>query len=494
MPPRCSHAAGNGAAGEASAAPSSAATTEATSPATPNRPDADRGSHADLRPESTEHGERHDPSQLLACVVGSHQRRQPRQVAEGFGSELSSDTKPPLVFTFELPGTTRIDSFSAALRGEAGGAPAANVSFAVSTSGPIPASKRSTITRNPNGPTATLTANVDARWVRVTANQAFDSVTALGTLASPPAHLDPTGVYIVQPVPDVNGSFASSGTQADLDQARFVSVGAGLTGTTCRADAPIAPYVGQLAGRTWDAKFAGNKDANGDTIHAVVNDDASIIAGVLSGHQPLVFMRTTKPLAGCVTRSNGTGAHHVLVLDQDPIPTFYPTDANPPISGFSFDAIGAGMIDAATVAKYDTIVARGVCKFPDLAGPQQIALLLQWAAARGHKLVLPGPAARTEPTLLAAVPVYHRRPGTRIDKLEPHSSRERCVGHQRPQRRGALHRYQSLRLQPERAERDAADNDNRHALVRSLFRGKDDESQRIGSGLDATDVSGFLAL
>jgi outer membrane protein OmpA-like peptidoglycan-associated protein len=316
-------------------------------------------------------------------------------VAEGFGTEISPDSKPPFVFTFELPGATAIASFSAALRSENSGAPAANADFAVSTTGPDAGFKDvGTITRNPNGPTAALAVNVQARWVRVTANQPFDSVSALGTLAPAPAHLDPTGTYVVQAVPEANGSFVMGGTQAGLDGARFVATGAGLTGTTCTADVPIAPYAGQLAGRTWDAKFAGNKDANPDTIHAVVNDDASIIAGV-SGERSIVFMRTTKPLHGCLVRTNGTGAHHVLVLDQDPIPSLYPTDASPPIAGYRFDAIGAGMIDAATVATYDTIVARGVCKLTDLVGPQQLALLLQWAAARGHKLILTGAGCET---------------------------------------------------------------------------------------------------
>ena len=315
--------------------------------------------------------------------------------AEGFGTEISADSKPPFVFTFELPGTTKIATFSAALRSENTGAPPANADFAVSTTGRDAGFKDvGTITRNPNGPTATLAANVDARWVRVTANAPFDSVSALGALAPAPAHLDPTGTYVVQAVPEANGSFVPAGTQTDLDGARFVAAGAGLTGTTCTADVPIAPYAGQLAGRTWDAKFAGNKDANPDTIHAVVNDDASIIAGV-SGERSIVFMRTAKPLRGCLVRTNGTGAHHVLVLDQDPIPSLYPTDTNPPVAGYRFDAIGAGMIDAATVAKYDTIVARGVCKLADLVGPQQLALLLQWAAAPGHKLILAGAGCET---------------------------------------------------------------------------------------------------
>ncbi|MGC9992198.1 MAG: OmpA family protein [Candidatus Cybelea sp.] len=388
----CSGGTSNSSAG-ASAAPSEATATAAASTASSSEssesPGAVPAPTADPNLLSTANGtilRSYSPASLDHINDGYL-----GNAAEGFGSEFSSDTKPPFVFTFELPGTTKIDSFSAALRSENSGAPAANADFAVSTTGPDAGFKDvGTITRNPNGPTATLAANVEARWVRVTANQAFDSVTALGTLAPAPAHFDPTGTYVMQSVPDANGSFVMAGTQSDLDGARFVAAGAALTATTCTNEAPIAPYVGQLAGRTWDAKFAGNKDANADTIHAVVNDDASIIAGVSGSVRSVVFMRAAKPLRGCAVRTNGTGAHHVLVLDQDPIPTFYPTDANPPIAGYAFDAIGAGMIDSATVAKYNTIVARGVCKLNDLVGSQQLGLLLQWAAAPGHKLILAG--------------------------------------------------------------------------------------------------------
>jgi outer membrane protein OmpA-like peptidoglycan-associated protein len=390
----CSGGTSNGRAG-ASVAPSEAATaaSNAASPETSGSPIAAPGPSADPNLLSVANGtilRSYSPVSLDHINDGYL-----GNVAEGFGSEFSPDTKPPFVFTFELPGTTQIASFSGALRSENGGAPPANADFAVSTTGPDAGFKDvGTITRNPSGPSATLAANVDARWVRVTANQAFDSVSALGTLSPAPSHLDPTGTYVVQSVPDANGSFVMAGTQAGLDGARFVAAGAGLTGTTCTNDVPVAPYVGQLAGRTWDAKFAGNKDANPNAIHAVVNDDASIIAGTL-GDRSLVFMRTAKPLRGCIARVNGTGAHRVLVLDQDPIPSLYPTDTSPPVAGYRFDAIGAGMIDAPTVAKYDTVVARGVCKLADLVGPQQLALLLQWAAEPGHKLILAGAGCET---------------------------------------------------------------------------------------------------
>ncbi len=394
----CSHGTGNGATGEATAAPASAAVATASAAAAPQgtgTPIAAPTPTADPNLLSTANGtilRSYSPVSLDHIGDGSL-----GNVAEGFGSELSEDTKPPFVFTFELPGSTKIDSFSAALRAEpSASSPPANVAIAVSTSGADSGFRDvGTITRNPNGPSATLTANVEARWVRVTANQPFDSVTALGTLAPSPAQFNPAGTYIVQAIPDMNGSFVMSGTQADLDQARFVAAGAGLTGTTCTKDVPIAPYVGQLAGRTWTATFAGNKDANPDSIHAVINDDASIIAGVNAGGSPMVFMRTTKPLGGCVTRTNGTGGHRVLVLDQDPIPTFYPAEASPPLAGYAFDAIGAGMIDAPTLARYDAVITRGVCKLADLAGPQQLALLLQWVTKPGHKLIVAGSGCQT---------------------------------------------------------------------------------------------------
>jgi outer membrane protein OmpA-like peptidoglycan-associated protein len=85
----------------------------------------------------------------------------------------------------------------------------------------------------------------------------------------------------------------------------------------------------------------------------------------------------------------------MLVLDQDPIPGFYPTDVSPPLPGYAFDAIGAGMIDAPTLGRYDTVITRGVCKLADLKGAQQLALLLQWATKPGHKLIVAGAGCQT---------------------------------------------------------------------------------------------------
>jgi outer membrane protein OmpA-like peptidoglycan-associated protein len=310
--------------------------------------------------------------------------------AHGIGAELPTDAAPPFVFTFELPGTATISEFQAALRGKDDKGPVPSVTFAVSTAGADSGfTDVGTITAGEGGNGAkTLQAGKQARWVRVTANQLFDSVGATGSLAAPPKPLDPTGIYIEQARPDKNGAFAMSGTIADDFRARFVAAGPSLTATECSKDRLIATQVGQFEGRTWTSVFAGNKDENASKIRAVMNDEASIIAGTLDGTSETVyFMRTAEKTTYCVPRVVGTGTHHVLVLDQDPIEPFYPTDGPAAVAGYTFESIGAGMLDAQALAGKDAVIARSVCKVPELMAPQQISLLLQWIAA-GHKLVL----------------------------------------------------------------------------------------------------------
>ncbi|HEX3466368.1 MAG TPA: hypothetical protein VHS78_20140 [Candidatus Elarobacter sp.] len=110
--------------------------------------------------------------------------------AHGIGVELPSDAKPPFVFTFELPAVAKISEFQAALRAAADPqGPAPSVTFAVSTSG---ADSGFSDVGTIDAAKKTLPADVQARWVRVTANQLFDSVGATGTIAAPPAGLVPT--------------------------------------------------------------------------------------------------------------------------------------------------------------------------------------------------------------------------------------------------------------------------------------------------------------
>ena len=316
----------------------------------------------------------------------------PAHAATGIGAELPSDAAPPFVFTFELPGTATISEFQAALRGKDEKGPVPAVTFAVSTTGADSGfTDVGTVTGGDSGNgVKTLQAGKQARWVRVTANQLFDSVGATGTLAAPSKPLDPTGIYVEEARPDKNGAFAMSGTIADDFRARFVAVGPSLTATECTKDKLIATQVGQFDGRTWTSVFAGNGSENASTIRAVVNDEGTIIAGTLgNSNDTVVFMRTAEKAAFCVPRVIGTGTHHVLVLDQDPVEPFYPTDGPAPVPGYTFESIGAGMLDAAALAGKDAVIARSVCKVPQLLAPQQIALLLQWVAA-GHKLVLGG--------------------------------------------------------------------------------------------------------
>ena len=310
--------------------------------------------------------------------------------AEGIGAELPGGAGPPYVFTFELPGMTKIESFAVDLRAAPdASAPPPNVAVAVSSTGPAEGFKDlGTMTGDANGLKKTLAAGVTVRWVRVTANQLFNSISATGTLATPPPSLKPAGTYIEDDVPDLNGSFVTSGRVASDWRSRFASAGSGLTATWCNGDSMTHTFVGQLTGRNWNATFTGNKDANPDTVRAVINDDASIVAGVDGNGGSTVYMRTTDTPAFCTARVTGTGARHVLVLDQDPIPTVYPLDGSPPLDGYRFSAIGAGMLDSDSLQGVETVFTRGVCKLTDLMGPQQLALLLAWSAAPGHKTIL----------------------------------------------------------------------------------------------------------
>lgn len=306
--------------------------------------------------------------------------------AHGIGSQLAAEAKPPFVFTFELPGVAKIAQFQAQLRHADNGAQP-SVTFAVSTTGAGTGfTDVGTVTADAGGANKTLAADAQARWVRVTANlELFDSVGATGTLAPPPAALDPTGFFVEESRPEKNGAFALT---SDNDfHARAVAVGSAVTATECAKDRLIATYVGSFQGRSWTAVSAGNKDANPSKVRTVMNDDGSIAAGVTEGGSPIVFMRTVDRPKFCVPRLTGTGAHHVLVLDQDPMGVFYPADTDLPLRDYTFESVGAGMLDAAALRGKDAVIARDVCTMPALLAPQQTALLLDWVAA-GHKLII----------------------------------------------------------------------------------------------------------
>jgi outer membrane protein OmpA-like peptidoglycan-associated protein len=306
--------------------------------------------------------------------------------AYGIGAELPDAAKPPFVFTFELPGLAMIDGFQANLRDAAANGPTPSVTFAVSTTGADRGfSDVGTIAAN----STTLSANTQARWVRATANQLFNSVGATGTMAAPPPALDPTGIFVEDTYPDKNGAFVTTGAHDGDRRVRFVRVGSALVGTECTQTDLYGPYIGQLHGRNWNARYPGNTHGNPTAVSAVVNDDASIIAGTNVSGPPIFFSRTTERPAYCMTRSAGTSLHRVLVLDQDPMGTFYPADSQVPLAGYAFESIAASMLDGSALDGKEAVIARDTCKVPDLMAPEQQALLLQWVTA-GHKLLLAG--------------------------------------------------------------------------------------------------------
>jgi outer membrane protein OmpA-like peptidoglycan-associated protein len=308
-----------------------------------------------------------------------------RNAAYGIGTELPATAKPPYVFTFELAGLATITGFQAALRSAQPNGPAPSVTFAVSTTG----ADRGFSDAGTISGSSPLPANTQARWVRVTANQLFDSVGATGTLAPPPAGLNPTGIYVQDADADKDGTFQMLGKSGSGNRARFVAVGSSLVATQCTTNELIGTYLGHLHGRTWTAVFPGNKDANADTISAAFNDDGSIIAGTNQFGKSTFFTRTSEQPKFCEPRATGAGAHHVLVLDQDPVEQFYPADSPSPLPGYAFEAIGAGMLDAAALNGKEAVITREACKIPELMSLEQQNLLLQWAAA-GHKLLLGG--------------------------------------------------------------------------------------------------------
>ncbi len=303
--------------------------------------------------------------------------------------ELPATAKPPYTFVFELPGVATITGFTATMPGVPDTGPAPSVTVAVSTTGADAGfTDVGTMTADKTSTNKALSANVKARWVRVTSNGAlYRAVGAAGAVGPPPTPVNPVGTYIEEARPEKNGGFQMSGTNQNDARVRFVAVGSGLTATECTNDGLRATFIGQFQGRNWNAVNPGNKDANPDTVRTSINDEGTIIAGATSGGSPIVFMRTSDRPKYCVPRVSGTGLHHVLVLDQDPEEQWYPADSTQPLAGFAFSAIGAGMLDADALAGQEAVITRGACNMPQLLGREQIALLNGWVAA-GHKLLI----------------------------------------------------------------------------------------------------------
>jgi hypothetical protein len=139
-------------------------------------------------------------------------------------------------------------------------------------------------------------------------------------------------------------------------------------------------YPGDLDGRTWS--FTHGKDGLGKT---TVNDDASLIVGQQEGG-PLYLMRTSKQPKYCQPFQSGTGSQRVLVLDANAVQSLYPIENNA-LPGYSYTRIGAGMLDAASLAGKQTAILNMLCDASGYFSKAQGDAIVQWVSA-GHKLLI----------------------------------------------------------------------------------------------------------
>jgi hypothetical protein len=303
--------------------------------------------------------------------------------AEGIGDEPPAGAKPPFVFTFELPGPAKIAAFDAALPIAQPGTTPDSVTFAVSSVGPYSGfADVGTVTADTTDTAKSLTANVTARWVRVTASRLFERVSATGDVAPLPAGVQPSGTYVLERNPYASGGFVAGRIDAAHRAAKFTAVGNGLNVTACTPNRFDDSFTGTTAGRAWMAR-----SPNGRILRGAVNQDASIVAATDSDGSTYYFTRAAGNSKDCNARITGNGPQHVLALEANDVGNLYPLDVSPPLHGYTFTSIGAAMLDSNALAGQDTILFKLACNVADYLNAPQQALLLQWVAG-GHKLIL----------------------------------------------------------------------------------------------------------
>lgn len=316
----------------------------------------------------------------------------PKRLSENYdpngivdGVRYAEGASGPFVFVYELAGSASISSFKAQLPTVAPSAAPATVTFAVSTDGAQGNFRDvGTLTAHAdNDVEQTLPANVTARWVRVTANgPPFESIGAIGTLPPIAATVSPAGIYVeLQNSPYKNGTLDPTDTGNDPWYRRLVTMGKALTGVRCFDGHYGNAYPGEFDGRYWD--FADNNTSRG---RLVVNDDASLIVGNNTDGGPLYLQRVNVQPKYCVPQSSGSGAHHVLVLDNAGSVGFWPIDENS-LPGYSYDRMNLAMLDSAALTGHDLAVLNMVCFPGQFLAPEQESALVQWVAA-GHKLLI----------------------------------------------------------------------------------------------------------
>ena len=299
------------------------------------------------------------------------------------GPNYASGASGPFTFVFELPTTATITGFAADLDAAGTGTPPSSVAFAVSTAGPNAGfSDVGTLTANAQAGTKTLAAAVKARWVKVTAGgPAFESIAATGTLAPLPAGVSPAGTYVeLDDSPAKNGAFNEVPSDSSPWYRRVAMFGDGMTAERCYDGRTGDAYPGEFDGRTWT--FAHGTRAG----RAVVNDDASLIVGGEEG-SAFYLERTSQRPKFCQPFVSGGGPHRVLVLDGNGQPGRWPVGTND-IPGFTYERIGAGMLEPGFLDGREMVVLNALCDTSDnfLSKPQTDGLL-QWVTA-GRKLMI----------------------------------------------------------------------------------------------------------
>lgn len=296
-----------------------------------------------------------------------------------------SGSSGPWTIVYELPGVATLDAFGAVL-------PASNpgkdsVDFAVSSTSAVTGfTDLGTLRSTGDDAAKTLPAHaVKARWIRLTLNaapgdDAFDSVSATGTLAPRPTGAPVAGLF-EELSPYANGVFSTKVGSDDWNLRVATLSNGAINGMYCESGKTHTAFPGTLDGRTWNLDSVTTASDGQSNERWIINDEGSVIAG--AGE---VFSRVRTAPAYCSPRVVGKAANQILVLDQESSTAYYPADNSASFAGYRFVRIGDAMLDDALLAASSTVVFDHLCNASDLDSGQTAALM-QWVAA-GHKLII----------------------------------------------------------------------------------------------------------
>ena len=324
-----------------------------------------------------------DPN-LLAWSNGTIVRSYPTGSGDNANDFAHSGFSPPSGNTqpysllFELPGTAAFTSFATQLP-DAGPSAVGSVVFAVSSDGPTGMFHDvGSITQNATSELKTLSAGASGRWVRVTSSGIpIGEIDAYGTLAPPPKSLSVAGIYVEDRSPYKDGAFLGHTRDSDPWYRRFVAFGNVMTASRCYNGGYGSANPGTLDGRTWTFQQGTA------SVQAIINDDASLI--VANDGSPLYLMRSSERPKYCEPFSIGSGAHHVLVLENTST-NLWPMTQNA-IPGYAYKRIGAGMLRPEDLVGKELVILNTLCNGDSFFAKGQSDALLQWVHA-GHKLLI----------------------------------------------------------------------------------------------------------